>query len=67
MDESTPKKTTRNPGGRPRTGYDVPKTVNFKKSEVQMLTEWGAKQNPTLNFSDVIHLMTSRFINDNIV
>jgi hypothetical protein len=55
-----------NPGGRKKTGYDLPKTVNFKASEYKTLADWGLKQNPSMNFSDVIHLMTSRFI-ENVV
>lgn len=52
----------KHPGGRHRTGYDVPRTVNYKKEECQALQEWGQKQVPEMNFSDVVHLMTADFI-----
>lgn len=49
-------------GGRTRTGYDLPKTVNYKEVEYNALVEWGKAQNPTMNFSDVVHQMTVEFI-----
>lgn len=49
-------------GGRRRTGYDRPKTVNYKEEEYNALVDWGANQNPVMNFSDVVHFMTVDFM-----
>lgn len=47
--------------GRPKTGYNRPKTINFRPVEVEILTAWGLSRIPRMNFSDVVRMAIYRF------